>query len=141
VSSFETFGGAALRGVVVADPAADHRLVQLAKRSAVSELHLRRMFADQTGTTPARFIERIRVEAAREQLESATTPIETVAASCGFGSPETMRRAFLRILGVGPSDYRARFRSTGNQELAARRAASSSTPVGEREGAYPVATR
>jgi transcriptional regulator GlxA family with amidase domain len=104
---------------IVAQPAADHRLAQLAKRAAVSERHLRRMFADQTATTPARFVERIRVEAAREQLESTATPIETVAASCGFGSPETMRRAFLRVLGVGPSDYRARFRSTGAHELAA----------------------
>jgi transcriptional regulator GlxA family with amidase domain len=98
---------------IVAEPAADHRLAQLAKRAAVSERHLRRMFADQTRTTPARFVERIRVEAAREQLEGSTAPIETVASSCGFGSPETMRRAFLRVLGVGPSDYRARFRSTG----------------------------
>ncbi len=104
---------------IVAQPAADHRLAQLAKRAAVSERHLRRMFADQTGTTPARFVERIRVEAAREQLERTTRPIETVAATCGFGSPETMRRAFLRVLGVGPSDYRARFRSTGDHELAA----------------------
>lgn len=70
-------------------------------------------------TQHGQLVERIRVEAAREQLESTTTPIETVAASCGFGSPETMRRAFLRVLGVGPSDYRARFRSTGDQELAA----------------------
>lgn len=104
---------------IVAEPAADHRLVQLAKRAAVSERHLRRLFADQTGTTPARFVERIRVEAAREQLERTTTPIETVAAGCGFGSPETMRRAFLRVLGVGPSDYRARFRSAGLRALAA----------------------
>ncbi|MDP9134889.1 MAG: GlxA family transcriptional regulator [Actinomycetota bacterium] len=104
---------------IVAEPAADHRLAQLAKRAAVSERHLRRMFADQTGTTPARFVERIRVEAAREQLEAAATPIETVAAACGFGSPETMRRAFLRVLGVGPSDYRARFRSSAHHELAA----------------------
>lgn len=104
---------------IVAQPAADHRLAQLAKRATVSERHLRRMFADQTGTTPARFVERIRVEAARERLESTPTPIETVAATCGFGSPETMRRAFLRVLGVGPSDYRARFRSTDDHELAA----------------------
>jgi transcriptional regulator GlxA family with amidase domain len=97
---------------IVAEPAADHRLAQLARRAAVSERHLRRLFADQTGTTPARFVERIRVEAARERLEATATPIETVASSCGFGSPETMRRAFLRVLGVGPSDYRARFRST-----------------------------
>ena len=98
---------------IAADPAADHRLARLAKRAAVSERHLRRMFADQTGTTPARFVERIRVEAARERLESTATTVETVASSCGFGSAETMRRAFLRVLGVGPSDYRARFRSTG----------------------------
>jgi transcriptional regulator GlxA family with amidase domain len=104
---------------IVAQPAGDHRLAQLAKLAAISERHLRRLFADQTGTTPARFVERIRVEAAREQLESTTMPIETVAAACGFGSPETMRRAFLRVLGVGPADYRVRFRSTGNRELAA----------------------
>jgi transcriptional regulator GlxA family with amidase domain len=97
---------------IVAEPAADHRLAQLARRAALSERHLRRMFADQTGTTPARFVERVRVEAARERLEGGTTPIETIAGSCGFGSPETMRRAFLRVLGVGPADYRARFRST-----------------------------
>jgi transcriptional regulator GlxA family with amidase domain len=96
---------------IVAEPAADHRLVRLARHAAVSERHLRRMFAAQTGTTPARFVERIRVEAAREQLEGSATPVETVAATCGFGSPETMRRAFLRVLGVGPSDYRSRFRS------------------------------
>ncbi len=95
---------------VVAEPAADHRLAQLAKRAAVSERHLRRLFADQTATTPARFVERIRVEAARERLERTTAPVETVAADCGFGSSETMRRAFLRVIGVGPSDYRARFR-------------------------------
>jgi transcriptional regulator GlxA family with amidase domain len=104
---------------IVAQPAADHRLAQLAKCAAISERHLRRMFVDQTGTTPARFVERVRVEAARERLERTATPIETVAASCGFGSPETMRRAFLRVLGVGPSDYRARFRSTDRHELAA----------------------
>ncbi len=101
-----------LLDAIVAEPAADHRLRTLAKRAAMSERHLRRLFADQTGTTPARFVERIRVEAAREQLEGSTTPIETVATACGFGSPETMRRAFLRVLGVGPSDYRARFRSS-----------------------------
>jgi transcriptional regulator GlxA family with amidase domain len=97
---------------VVADPGADHRLPQLARRAAISERHLRRLFAEQARTTPARFVERVRVEAARERLESTSAPIEAVATSCGFGSPETMRRAFLRVLGLGPSDYRARFRST-----------------------------
>ena len=77
------------------------------------------MFADETRTTPARFVERIRVEAARELLEGSSTPVELVAARCGFGSPETMRRAFLRILGVGPAGYRGRFRSSLDVGLAA----------------------
>lgn len=101
-----------LLDAIVSDPADDHRLPQLARRAAVSERHLRRIFAEQTSTTPARFVERVRVEAARERLERTTAPVDAVARACGFGSPETMRRAFLRVLGVGPSDYRARFRTT-----------------------------
>jgi len=97
---------------IAADPAADHRLPRLAQRVALSERHLRRLFSEQTGTTPARFTERVRVEAARDLLETTTTPVETIAAHCGFGSPETMRRAFLRVLGVGPTEYRGRFRSS-----------------------------
>lgn len=102
---------------IAADPAADHRLPRLAQRASLSERHLRRLFSEQTGTTPARFTERIRVEAARELLEDTPTPVGAVAARCGFGSPETMRRAFLRILGVGPADYQGRFRSTFSLNL------------------------
>jgi transcriptional regulator GlxA family with amidase domain len=94
---------------IVADPAGDHRLPRLAQRAALSERHLRRLFSEQTGTTPARFTERVRVEAARELLEDTAIPVDATAARCGFGSPETMRRAFLRVLGVGPAEYRARF--------------------------------
>ncbi len=97
---------------IAADPAGDHRLPQLAQRASLSERHLRRLFTEQTGTTPARFTERVRVEAARDLLADTATPIEAIAAGCGFGSAETMRRAFLRVLGVGPADYRARFRSS-----------------------------
>jgi transcriptional regulator GlxA family with amidase domain len=100
---------------IVARPRDDHRQSQLARRAALSERHLRRVFAEETGTTPGRFVERVRVEAARELLEAGATPIETVAARCGFGSTETMRRAFLRVLGVGPADYRQRFRSSTRQ--------------------------
>ena len=53
-----------------------------------------------------------RVEAARIALESTATPVEVVAAQTGFGTVETMRRAFHRRLGVGPAEYRARFTST-----------------------------
>ena len=96
---------------IVADPAGDHRPSQLARRASVSERHLRRIFLKQTNTTPARFVERVRVESARGMLENISIPIATVASQCGFGSTETMRRAFLRILGVGPGEYRARFAS------------------------------
>ncbi len=104
---------------IVADPSGDHRLAQLAQRAAMSERHLRRVFAAQTRTTPARFVERVRVEAARELLEGTATQVDAIARSCGFGSPETMRRTFVRVLGVGPAEYRARFRSPRLQALAA----------------------
>jgi transcriptional regulator GlxA family with amidase domain len=103
---------------IAADPAGDHRLPQLAQRVSLSERHLRRLFTEQTGTTPARFTERVRVEAARDLLAGSATPIDTLAADCGFGSAETMRRAFLRVLGVGPADYRARFRSSRRHSIA-----------------------
>jgi transcriptional regulator GlxA family with amidase domain len=78
----------------------------------LSERHFARVFIAETGTTPARFVERVRVEAARDLLEAGPMSVEPVAEEVGFGSAETMRRAFLRVLGIGPADYRARFGST-----------------------------
>jgi transcriptional regulator GlxA family with amidase domain len=105
----------ALRAVcdeIVADPSGDHSVPSMAERAALSERHFARLFLAETGTTPGRFVERARVEAARELLEATTVPVESVAEETGFGSAETMRRAFLRVLGVGPADYRARFSRT-----------------------------
>jgi transcriptional regulator GlxA family with amidase domain len=85
---------------------------RLAGRAALSERHFARLFQAETGTTPARFVERARVEAARELLEATPTSVEAVADQAGFGRADTMRRAFLRTLGVGPADYRARFSGT-----------------------------
>jgi transcriptional regulator GlxA family with amidase domain len=105
----------ALRAVcdeIVTDPSRDHSVPRLAERAALSERHFARLFIAETGTTPARFVERARVEAARDLLEAGRTPVETVAEQVGFGSAETMRRAFQRVLGVGPADYRARFGAT-----------------------------
>ncbi len=90
----------------------DHRVPVLARRAGLSDRHLTRLFLDQTGTTPAQLVERMRVEAARELLEGSAAPADTIARRVGFGSCETMRRAFLRTLGIGPGDYRERFRST-----------------------------
>ncbi len=99
----------ALVDAIVAAPASDHSVPALAQRAALSERHLARLFADDTGTTPARFVERVRVEAARDLLERSALPVEIVAREVGFGSAETMRRAFLRVLEVNPASYRARF--------------------------------
>jgi transcriptional regulator GlxA family with amidase domain len=94
---------------IAADPSGDHSVPRLAERAALSERHFARVFIAETGTTPARFVERARVEAARDLLDAGHMPVDTVADEVGFGSAETMRRAFLRVLGVGPADYRARF--------------------------------
>jgi transcriptional regulator GlxA family with amidase domain len=105
----------ALRAVcdeIVSDPGGDHRVPRLAERAALSERHMARLFIAEIGTTPARFVERARVEAARDLLEAGPVSVETIAEQAGFGSAETMRRAFLRVLGVGPADYRARFGAT-----------------------------
>jgi transcriptional regulator GlxA family with amidase domain len=94
---------------IVAEPGGDHRVSALAERVALSERQLSRLFLRQTRTTPARFVERVRVEAARDLLEAGGLPVEAIATRCGFGSAETMRRAFHRVLGIGPAEYRQRF--------------------------------
>ena len=59
-----------------------------------------------------RYVERVRVEVARRRLEESTLGVDGVASESGFGSAETMRRAFLRNLSVSPVEYRGRFRDT-----------------------------
>jgi len=81
----------------------------LAGQAHMSPRHFARAFAAETGITPGRYVERVRVEAARRELEDTSQPIAAVAAACGFGTAETMRRAFLRALGVAPAEYRRRY--------------------------------
>jgi transcriptional regulator GlxA family with amidase domain len=87
----------------------DLTVPNLAREAAMSERSFTRNFAKELGTTPARFVEAARVEAARRGLEQIEKPVEIVAFDCGFTNPERMRRAFHRHLGVSPSDYRERF--------------------------------
>jgi transcriptional regulator GlxA family with amidase domain len=89
---------------------ADLRVEALAERASMSPRNFARFFRRETGMTPAAYVEVLRVERARQLLEEAGDPTEVVAAQCGFGTPETMRRAFARRVGVAPATYRARFK-------------------------------
>ncbi|MFJ7271075.1 GlxA family transcriptional regulator [Streptomyces sp. NPDC099050] len=93
---------------------ADPRLAldEVARDSGVSGRHLARLFRSETGMTPGRYLESVRLEAAQALLEAGEDPVDAVAEQSGFGSAETMRRVFQHSLGLAPTAYRARFRST-----------------------------
>ena len=76
----------------------------------MSERHLSRVFTRELGITPAGYVERARIDVARGMLEETSLGLDAVAEASGFGSVETLRRAFHRNVGVAPNDYRARFR-------------------------------
>jgi transcriptional regulator GlxA family with amidase domain len=97
---------------VVENPDANHTLAAMARRAGVSARHMTRLFADEVGTTPARYVEQVRLEAAQAMLETGDDPMDVIARRTGFGSPESLRRAFVRNLGVTPGAFRASFRAT-----------------------------
>ena len=84
----------------------DHSVEALAAVACMSPRHFARCFRAETGTTPAHAIERLRVEAARAALEGGEPSVQRVAAGCGFGSTERMRRSFQRLLGRPPAAFR-----------------------------------
>ena len=92
-------------------PSADHRLDLLAARASMSSRHFSRVFTTEVGETPARYVERVRVEAARTELETTTGSLDLIATHCGLGTAESLRRAFQRRVGVAPDSYRRRFHS------------------------------
>jgi transcriptional regulator GlxA family with amidase domain len=83
----------------------------LARRCGMSPRHFARVFAAEKGVTPARFVERIRVDAARALLEATDYGLKEVAMRTGFGGVDSMRRSFLRVLGTAPGEYARRFRA------------------------------
>jgi transcriptional regulator GlxA family with amidase domain len=97
--------------LVVDRPAGDWTVATLARAANLSERHFARCFADEVGVTPARYVEAVRIEAARRLLEETDHGVEAVAAAAGFGTAETMRRAFLRSVQASPTEYRNRFRA------------------------------
>ena len=89
----------------------------MAKRAGLSAHQVTRLFADEVGITPARYVEQVRLEAARAMFDTGDDTIELLARLVGFGSPESLRRAFMRNLGVVPSAYRASFQTTRRPDL------------------------
>ncbi|MET9415827.1 DJ-1/PfpI family protein [Streptomyces klenkii] len=86
----------------------------LAARMCLSERHFARVFRQETGVSPAVYVEAARVEAARRLLETTDSPLGQVAAAAGLGSVETLHRAFRRQLATTPAAYRRRFRTRNN---------------------------
>lgn len=103
------------------NPAADLSVEAMAGRVHMSVRNFARVFRDEVGSTPAAVVEKLRVEAARRRLEDSEQGLDAVARECGFGSADSMRRSFRRLVKVAPGDYRQRFRGAwGKRRVALR---------------------
>lgn len=91
-------------------PGEDLCVETLAARARLSPRHFARAFRSETGVTPGRYVDRVRLEHARRLLEDTPDGVAEISRACGYGTPEAMRRAFLRALGAAPAEYRRRFR-------------------------------
>jgi transcriptional regulator GlxA family with amidase domain len=99
----------AVQDAVESEPGGAHSIGELARRAAMSPRHFTRVFTGEVGEAPGAYVERVRTEAARRQLEQTDDTVVAIAARCGFGTPETMRRNFIRRIGVSPDQYRKTF--------------------------------
>jgi len=100
---------APLHGWIAGHLTGDLRVERLAEQAGMSPRTFARVYAGTMGITPARMVEKIRVEAVRRILEETDIPIKRIAAQCGFGQEERLRRAFARQVGTTPAEYRGRF--------------------------------
>ncbi|WEH14209.1 GlxA family transcriptional regulator [Streptomyces sp. VNUA24] len=91
-------------------PGDDLGVERLAARARLSPRHFARAFQAETGTTPGRYVDRVRLEHARRLLEDTADGVEEISRACGYGTSEAMRRAFVKALGTSPAEYRRRFR-------------------------------
>ncbi|MFC8043279.1 GlxA family transcriptional regulator [Nocardia sp. NPDC057353] len=98
--------------LICADPAAPHTVRSLAAHARVSVRHLTRLFRAELGRSPAEYVAFIRFGVARDLLHTGAGVTEA-AMTAGYGSSEALRRAFVARLGISPSKYQQRFRSTG----------------------------
>lgn len=90
-------------------PGGDLSIETLAARARLSPRHFARAFQAETGVTPGRYVERVRVEHARRLLEDSGEGVAQISRACGYGTPEALRRAFVKTLGQSPVEYRRRF--------------------------------
>jgi transcriptional regulator GlxA family with amidase domain len=100
----------AVTDAIAADPGADYSVKRLAALASLSTRQLTRLFQSELGMTPARYVELVRIDFARNALESGRSVTEA-AGMAGFGSIETLRRVFVNHLGISPKAYRDRFRT------------------------------
>ena len=101
-------------------PAADLSVETLASRASLSPRQFARAFTAEVGMPPGRYVDRARLETARRRMEDTADGVEETARQCGYGTPEAMRRAFVRALGVSPAEYRRRFRPAPQENHADR---------------------
>jgi transcriptional regulator GlxA family with amidase domain len=101
---------------IVANPGEDLSIAHLARRTGLSSRHFARLFRQEVGIAPAAWVQEARVAAARRLLESGDTVPKQVASQCGFANADTLRRAFVRIVGVTPAEYRKRMIGASQRE-------------------------
>jgi transcriptional regulator GlxA family with amidase domain len=102
-----------LQSYVMEHPADDLSVPALAARVAMSPRHFARIFRAEVGITPAQYVEDVRVEVARRLLETSDRAIDDIAREAGFGTVETMQRAFRRTVHTTPREYRRHFTRAG----------------------------
>lgn len=105
-----------VRAHVESDPAADHGIDAVARRAGLSARHLQRVFRREVGVPLSTFVTRTRLDAAKNALVCSDATLPVIARSTGFGSAESLRRAFQKHLGVPPHEYRARFGAVKEEE-------------------------
>ncbi len=101
---------------ILESPRAKLNLEALAEVAGMSPRHLSRLFRAELGMNPVAYVELTRIDIARRLLEDSAAPIKVIAYTAGFGSTTTLRRAFLRRLGVTPLQYRLQFQTAGSGE-------------------------
>jgi transcriptional regulator GlxA family with amidase domain len=99
-----------LQAFITSNPDTDLNVEKLAERMSMSPRNFSRIFYKEVGITPAKFVERVRLEAARNMILQTDLPVEGIAVNCGFNNSEQMRRSFYRLLNITPQEYRSSFK-------------------------------